>query len=126
MTIWPPSGVVKSPAQIVGLMDFVLAVCRRREKGPVVVQCRYKLAPHAPASHQCKLFIYFHCLSTSSDTVGRSGMYCAISNALEQCKAEGVVDVFQVVKAIRMQKPGAVTTQVKWKCPTLQIGESQN
>ena len=40
-------------------------------------------------------------------------MYCAVSNALEQCKAEGVVDVFQTVKAIRMQKPGAVTTQVK-------------
>ena len=39
-------------------------------------------------------------------------MYCAISNALEQCKAEGVVDVFQTVKRVRMQKPGAVTTQV--------------
>ena len=39
-------------------------------------------------------------------------MYCAISNALEQCKAEGVVDVFQTVKGVRMQKPGAVTTQV--------------
>ena len=39
-------------------------------------------------------------------------MYCAISNALEQCKAEGVVDVFQAVKGVRMQKPGAVTTQV--------------
>ena len=39
-------------------------------------------------------------------------MYCAISNALEQCKAEGAVDVFQTVKGVRMQKPGAVTTQV--------------
>ena len=48
----------------------------------------------------------------SSDTAGRSGLYCAISNALEQCKAEGVVDVFQAVKGVRMQKPGAVTTQV--------------
>ena len=47
-----------------------------------------------------------------SDTVGRSGTYCAISNALEQCKAEGVVDVFQIVKGVRMQKPGAVTSQV--------------
>ena len=63
----------------------------------------------------------FYRLSTSSDTVGRSGMYCAISNALEQCKAEGVVDVFQVVKAIRMQKPGAVTTQVKWISLTLSL-----
>ena len=39
-------------------------------------------------------------------------MYCAISNALEQCKAEGVVDVFQAVKGVRMQKPAAVNTQV--------------
>ena len=44
-------------------------------------------------------------------------MYCAISNALEQCKAEGVVDVFQTVKGVRMQKPGAVTTQVN-ECGT--------
>ena len=48
-----------------------------------------------------------------SDTVSRSGVYCAVSIALEQCKAEGIVDVFQVTKAIRMHKPGAVTTLVK-------------
>ena len=47
-----------------------------------------------------------------SDTVSRSGVYCAVSNALEQCKTEGVVDVFQVTKAVRMQRPGAVTTLV--------------
>ena len=39
-------------------------------------------------------------------------MYCAISNTLEQCKAEGVVDVFQTVKRLRMQKPGAISTLV--------------
>uniref|UniRef100_A0A1X7T6M8 Tyrosine specific protein phosphatases domain-containing protein n=1 Tax=Amphimedon queenslandica TaxID=400682 RepID=A0A1X7T6M8_AMPQE len=39
----------------------------------------------------------------------RSGVYCSVSIALEQCKAEGVVDVFQVTKAIRRSKPGAVT-----------------
>uniref|UniRef100_A0A1X7TGX7 Tyrosine-protein phosphatase domain-containing protein n=1 Tax=Amphimedon queenslandica TaxID=400682 RepID=A0A1X7TGX7_AMPQE len=44
------------------------------------------------------------------DTVSRSGVYCSVSIALEQCKAEGVVDVFQVTKAIRRTKPGAVTT----------------
>uniref|UniRef100_A0A1X7T6Q6 Fibronectin n=1 Tax=Amphimedon queenslandica TaxID=400682 RepID=A0A1X7T6Q6_AMPQE len=45
-----------------------------------------------------------------NDTVSRSGVYCSVSIALEQCKAEGVVDVFQVTKAIRRSKPGAVTT----------------
>ena len=47
-----------------------------------------------------------------SDMVGRCGMFCAISTTIEQCKAEGVMDVFQVVKALRRQKPGAVRTVV--------------
>ena len=48
-----------------------------------------------------------------SDTVSRTGVYCAISIALEQCKAEGVLDVFQVTKALKRSKPGAVTTLVQ-------------
>ena len=47
-----------------------------------------------------------------SDTVSRSGVYCVVSNAIEQCKTEGVVDVFQATKAVRIHKPGAVTTLV--------------
>ena len=47
-----------------------------------------------------------------SDTVGRSGMFCAIMSTIECCKAEGVVDVFQVIKALRTQKPGAVLNVV--------------
>ena len=39
-------------------------------------------------------------------------MFCAIVTAIERCKTEGVVDVFQVVKALRVQKPGAVPTVV--------------
>ena len=50
--------------------------------------------------------------SSSSDTVSRSGMFCAIATTIERCKTEGVVDVFQVVKALRVQKPGAVRTVV--------------
>ena len=51
------------------------------------------------------------CVSCS-DTVSRSGMFCAIVTTIERCKTEGVVDVFQVVKALRVQKPGAVRTVV--------------
>ena len=39
-------------------------------------------------------------------------MFCAIVTTIERCKTEGVVDVFQVVKALRIQKPGAVRTVV--------------
>ena len=49
---------------------------------------------------------------SSSDTVSRSGVYCSLSIALEQCKTESVIDVFQVTKAVKRSKPGAVTTLV--------------
>ena len=52
------------------------------------------------------------CVVVCSDTVSRSGMFCAIATTIERCKTEGVVDVFQVVKALRVQKPGAVPTVV--------------
>ena len=45
-------------------------------------------------------------------------MFCAIATTIERCKTEGVVDIFQVVKALRVQKPGAilnvVSTQQGW------------
>ena len=47
-----------------------------------------------------------------SDTVSRSGVYCSLSIALEQCKTESVIDVFQVTKAVKRSKPGAVITLV--------------
>ena len=54
-------------------------------------------------SNTCSL--YHAC----SDTVGRSGMLCAMMSTIERCKTEGVVDV---LKALRVQKPGAVQTVV--------------
>ena len=51
-----------------------------------------------------------------SDTVTRSGMFCATATVIDRCKTEGVVDVFQVVKALRVQKPGAVPTLVSASC----------
>ena len=50
--------------------------------------------------------------SLYSDTVTRSGMFYAMATVIDCCKTEGVVDLFQVVKALRVQKPGAVPTLV--------------
>ena len=50
--------------------------------------------------------------TTHSDTVSRCGVFCSFINATECCKTEGIVDVFQVVKALRIQKPGSVLTVV--------------
>ena len=44
--------------------------------------------------------------------MSRVGVFCSLVNAIEMCKTEGVVDVFQVVKALRILKPGAVLTTV--------------
>ena len=60
--------------------------------------------------------LFFLC----SDTVGRSSMFCAIMSTIERCKIEGEVDVFQVIKALRVQKPGAILNVVLFS-PTLTI-----
>ena len=51
--------------------------------------------------------------SALRDTVSRCGVFCALLNSIECCKTEGTVDVFQMVKALRIQKPGAVATLVR-------------
>ena len=47
-----------------------------------------------------------------SDPVGRSAMFCVVMSVIERCKMDGVIDVFQVVKALRMQKHGAIQSVV--------------
>ena len=39
-------------------------------------------------------------------------MFCSIYNTIERCKLEGVVDVFQAVKSLRIHRPGAIQTVV--------------
>ena len=41
------------------------------------------------------------------------GVFCSFISATECCKTEGIVDVFQVVKALRIQKPGSVLTALE-------------
>ena len=55
---------------------------------------------------------YYYTICYNSDTVSRSGVYCTVTNAIEQCKAEGLIDIFITVKLLRMNKPGAVNTLV--------------
>ena len=49
----------------------------------------------------------------NSNGVGRSGTYCAISVIIDRLKTEQVVDVFQVVKAMRIHNPDYVTRLVR-------------
>ena len=49
-----------------------------------------------------------HC----SGGAGRTGTFIAISILLERLKTEGVVDVFQTVRKLRLQRQGSVQTVV--------------
>ena len=83
-------------------------VQRRTGNKPVLVHCRYGASSLRVFSYLDPVLFHSH-----SDTVTRSGMFCAMSTVIDRCKTEGVVDVFQVVKALRIQKPGAVPTLVR-------------
>ena len=53
--------------------------------------------------------------------MSRSATFCAIMTTIERCKTEGVVDVFQVVKAMRVHKPGAIQTIVCYEHNKIKI-----
>lgn len=52
----------------------------------------------------------FFCLSSGG--VGRTGVFIALSNLIERVKAENVVDVYQTVKKMRLQRTAMVQTKV--------------
>ncbi|XP_061083727.1 receptor-type tyrosine-protein phosphatase epsilon-like isoform X2 [Conger conger] len=81
---WPEVGI---PAEGNGMIDFIAAVQRQQQQSgnhPIVVHC--------------------------SAGAGRTGTFIALSNILERVKAEGLLDVFQTVKSLRMQRPHMVQT----------------
>ncbi|XP_059893166.1 receptor-type tyrosine-protein phosphatase epsilon-like isoform X2 [Gadus macrocephalus] len=81
---WPEIGI---PADGKGMIDIIAAVQRQQQQSgnnPIVVHC--------------------------SAGAGRTGTFIALSNILERVKAEGLLDVFQTVKSLRMQRPHMVQT----------------
>jgi protein tyrosine phosphatase len=79
---WNSAGKTSSPAGIVDCMVHADNEQRRNGDTPIVVHC--------------------------SDSVTRSGIFCAAMAAMEHCRSEGVVDIYQAVRALRQQRPGAV------------------
>ena len=47
-----------------------------------------------------------------SDGIGRTGAFCTLYSVLERVKTEQIVDVFQAVKTLRIQRTGLMTTVV--------------
>ncbi len=45
--------------------------------------------------------------------MGRTGVFITLSIVLERMQYEGVVDIFQTVRALRTQRPAMVQTEVR-------------
>ncbi|XP_031556239.1 receptor-type tyrosine-protein phosphatase alpha-like, partial [Actinia tenebrosa] len=76
------------PQTVLNLIDEVQKYQQKSGNSPIVVQC--------------------------SNGVGRSGTFCAIASCLERVKQEQVLDVFQTIKSIRVNRPGAVETLTQY------------
>ena len=89
-TDWPEQGVPKSGE---GFIDFIGQVHKTKEQfgqdGPITVHC--------------------------SAGVSRTGVFIALSLLLERMRYEGVVDLFQIVKLLRTQRPCMVQMEVGGK-----------
>ena len=86
-TGWPEQGVPDSGSGLIDLIGQVQKWQRSSGDKPVVVHC--------------------------SGGTGRTGTFIAVSVLLEKLKTEGVVDVFQTVRTLRLQRPGMVQTAVR-------------
>lgn len=67
----------------------------------------------------------------NSDLVGCSSIFCATMATIDQLKSESVADIFQVVKAMRVQLPGAITNKVnnsemEYNCCIYSLGPIQD
>ncbi|XP_042315656.1 receptor-type tyrosine-protein phosphatase epsilon isoform X1 [Sceloporus undulatus] len=81
---WPEIGI---PVEGKGMIDLIAAVQKQQQQTgnhPITVHC--------------------------SAGAGRTGTFIALSNILERVKAEGLLDVFQAVKSLRLQRPHMVQT----------------
>lgn len=61
---------------------------------------------------RCLVFNGSLMVVSASAGVGRTGVFIALSIALERMRFEGVVDLFQTVKTLRTQRPAMVQTEV--------------
>nr|XP_018667440.1 sushi, von Willebrand factor type A, EGF and pentraxin domain-containing protein 1-like isoform X1 [Ciona intestinalis] len=79
---WPETGPPSSGFSMISLVEQVQKQQQSSGNHPITIHC--------------------------SAGAGRTGAFCALSTALEQVKAEGVLDMFQIVKCLRMQRPHMV------------------
>ena len=102
---WPKGGLPHTQS-IISLMQMLTGVLMKSSSKKSVIMCRLM-----------KTFLPFACFSYTlspppSDGVVRSGTFLVIHSQLERLKTEGVVDVFQTVKAACIHRPGVISNTV--------------
>lgn len=155
-TDWPEQGVPKTGE---GFIDFIGQVHKTKEQfgqdGPIAVHCRcpvficpglvclvcrrrcWSVLPSryragALSTPPVPVFNASLTVLSASAGVGRTGVFIALSIALERMRFEGVVDLFQTVKTLRTQRPAMVQTEVgaaaggvkscaRWVCVSLSL-----
>ncbi|XP_065657649.1 receptor-type tyrosine-protein phosphatase alpha isoform X2 [Hydra vulgaris] len=82
---WPDYGSPESGSEIIQLIGSVQKSKKSTlESGPILVHC--------------------------SGGVGRTGVLMAVMNSIERLKVKGVVDIFQTIRALRLQRTAMVQT----------------
>jgi protein tyrosine phosphatase len=107
---WPDGLFPTSPSQLLDMMKRLERAKQQEDNKSVVVMCGW--VQSALIIPRCTFGNILHASFFFSDGVRRCGMFCAISIILEMLKTEQVVDIFQVVKALRLHNPDFVTNVV--------------
>ncbi|KAJ8287235.1 hypothetical protein GJAV_G00049210 [Gymnothorax javanicus] len=115
---WPEVGI---PTDGKGMINIIAAVQKQQQQSgnhPITVHC--SIFSEIPALHLSSACHGqegpgFYSVEPLSPTprvrgAGRTGTFCALSTVLERVKAEGILDVFQTVKSLRLQRPHMVQT----------------
>ena len=98
-------------------LSTLTSPCRNCSPPPSVSLC-HELSVQIARSlshllHACRILNRKLHYQICRNTVSRCGVFCSLLSCIEHCKTESMVDVFQIVKALRIQKPGSVQTVVR-------------
>ncbi|XP_041133334.1 receptor-type tyrosine-protein phosphatase C-like isoform X3 [Polyodon spathula] len=80
----------------------------------VIKSIQQKIPPksgHDKSKQDKNVPLVVHC----NDGSTRTGIFCALWNLMDSAETEGVVDVFQTVKALRKERPGTLTSFEHYK-----------
>ena len=88
---WPETGSVLKAAD--NFIDFITQVHKTKEQfgqeGPITVHC--------------------------TCGIGRTGIFICLSIILERIQNEGVIDMFEVVRTLRTQRPGMIQSEDQYQ-----------